>query len=99
MESHVTLTNERLKSTFYINKIENAANDARKTWKVYKEIVFSQHQQKEDHTISINGTPISDSIDSCNAVNTRFCAAGERLADNIVFGTDRRTDRRTDFFF
>ncbi len=80
----VKSTNERLRAEFYANKIENASGDARKIWKVYKEIVFNKHQEKQDFTISINGTPTTDSIDSCNAVNEHFCTAGEILATNII---------------
>lgn len=61
--SFVKSTNERLKAEFYAKKIENASGDARKTWKVYKEIVFNQYQKKEDRTITINGTPTNDSTE------------------------------------
>lgn len=80
----VKMNNERLKAEFYTNKLEDASGDARKTWKVYKEIVFNQHERKQDHTITINGIPTNGSSDSCNAVNEHFCTAGEHLATTII---------------
>lgn len=69
-EKYVELTNEKLRSTYEANRIAAAAGDDRKTWKLYKEIVFNQHQQKQDHAITIiNGNPTTDSTDSCNEIN------------------------------
>lgn len=84
MKLHVELMNGRLKSQYNADRIVDAAGDARKTWRLYKEIVFNQYQQKDVHTVTINGTPTNDSVDSCNAINTHFCTAGEHLATTIV---------------
>lgn len=81
---YVKKTNFKLRSDYEFNRIESAAGDSKKTWKLYKEIVFNQFQQKTDQAISIRGIPVTDSIDCCNKVNNYFCSAGEILATNII---------------
>jgi len=84
MKLFVKMSNEKLRGEYEFKRIELAAGDDRKTWKLYKEIVFNQSQLKRDQSITINGNPVTDSIDSCNDVNEHFCSAGEILATNII---------------
>lgn len=76
----VSSTNERLAAAYNANRISQAAGDARKTWTLYKEIVFNQHQQKHDKAITINGISTDSSTEWCNEIDERFCTAGEHLA-------------------
>lgn len=76
--------NFELKSAYETDRIEAAAGDDRKTWQIYKEIIFNQYKSKSDATIEINGTAIKDDVASCNAVNDYFCTAGEKLASDII---------------
>lgn len=76
--------NEQLKCLYETERFESAAGDARKTWKLYKEIIFNQFKSKTDTTITIRNIPVSDSVASCNAVNDYFCRAGENLAASII---------------
>lgn len=80
----VDCLNHRLKEEYELDRIETAAGDVRKTWNLYKDILFNQQIKKPEETISINGKPIDDLEDSCNKVNDHFCLAGERLATDIV---------------
>lgn len=80
----IKIKNDELRSAFESRRIEQAAGDDRKTWKLYKEIVFNRYKQEQESTITINGKPATDSVDSCNAINEHFCAAGERLATEII---------------
>lgn len=41
-KEHVRELNVRLKSAYETERLESAAGDARKTWKLYKEIIFNQ---------------------------------------------------------
>lgn len=71
-KSYVERTNFELRKTYEYHRIAAAAGNNRKTWKLYKEVVFN-HQQKHDKQISINGVPVSDSIMGCNKINEHFC--------------------------
>lgn len=70
--------------TWKSNRVEAAAGDSRKTWKLYKEIVFNKHKDKQDHSITISGKTLTDSITSFNEINEHLCSAGERLATEII---------------
>lgn len=83
-KSYIEITNLNLRNDYDCNRIESAAGDSRKTWKLYKEIVFNQHEQKQDNAITINGNMAADSTDCCNKINNHFCSAGEVLATNII---------------
>lgn len=83
-KSYIEITNLNLRNEYECNRIESAAGDSRKTWKLYKEIVFNQHEQKQDNAITINGNMAADSTDCCNKINNHFCSAGEVLATNII---------------
>lgn len=72
-----------MKADFECNRIEAASGDARKTWRLYKEILFNQ-TKKTESSLTINGTAIDDSVRSCNTVNDYFCTAGENLATSII---------------
>lgn len=76
--------NFELRSAFETERIESAAGDSRKTWKLYKEIVFNRFKRDDNQKITINGVPVGDSVQSCNEVNEHFCSAGERLATEII---------------
>lgn len=84
LQQYVKFHNYNLRATYECNRLEAATGDDRKIWKLYKEIVFNQHQQKLDRNITIGGIPTTETIDSCNAINNHFCAAGEQLAASIV---------------
>lgn len=68
--------NNKLRSAFEFERIESAGGDCRKSWRLFKEIVFNQYQVETDHPMTIDGIPVTDSVESCNAVNEHFCAAG-----------------------
>lgn len=76
--------NEQLKRSYETERLEEAAGDARKEWKLYKEIIFNQFKNKTDTSITINEIPVTDSVASCNDVNDNFCTAGEKLAASII---------------
>lgn len=76
--------NDQLKRSYETERLESAAGDARKTWKLYKEIIFNQFKSKSDTTITIKDVPVTDSLASCNTVNDHFCRAGETLAASII---------------
>lgn len=80
----VSELNERLKATYETERLESAAGDARKTWKLYKEIIFNRYSSNSGGTISIRGTPLDDTVSSCNAVNDHFGTSGESLASSII---------------
>lgn len=82
-KNFVILFNEQLKAAFESNRIESAAGDARKTWQLFKEVLFNQ-TTKFESSVTINGTPITDSFASCDAVNDYFCTAGENLVTDII---------------
>lgn len=83
-KTYVETTNEYLRANYNANRLSEAAGDDRKTWRLYREIVFNQHQNQQDHTITINGNPSNGSNDACNEINNHFCSAGEHLAATIV---------------
>lgn len=76
--------NEQLKADYELGRIESAAGDARKTWKLYKEVIFNKFDNKPDSSITVNGAVLNDTVDSCNIVNDYFCTAGENLATSII---------------
>lgn len=76
--------NFQLKSSFESTRLAAAAGDDRKTWQLYKEIIFNQFKNKTDTSIEINGTAITDDVASCNIVNDFFCTAGEKLAASVI---------------
>lgn len=80
----IKLKNFELKSAFEAGRIEESAGDDRKTWRLYKEIIFNRFERGKETPIMMNDVPISDSVQSCNAVNEHFCSAGERLATEII---------------
>lgn len=79
----VEALNEDLKATFESERIEAAAGDDRKTWQLYKEILFNQ-TRKTESAILINRTPIDNTVSSCNLINDHFCTVGENLATSII---------------
>lgn len=83
-KEYVEATNERLRAKYEAERIAAAAGDDRKTWKLYKEIVFNQHQQKKDQPITIKGISTENTPNACNTINDHFCSAGEHLASEIV---------------
>lgn len=80
----VNKRNFQLKSEYETHRIEAAAGDDRKTWQIYKEIIFNQYKSKADSTIEINGAAVTNDIASCNRVNDYYCTAGEKLAATII---------------
>lgn len=76
--------NEKLKASYVTEKFEAAAGDARKTWNVYKEVIFNQFKTKSDESITINGDPVTDTVASSNMVNEHYCTAGEKVAASII---------------
>ncbi len=76
--------NEQLKCTFETERLEAACGDARKTWKLYKEIIFNQYHSKYETNITIGGIPLDGSAASCDKLNMHFCTAGENLASSII---------------
>lgn len=83
-KQYVNTLNDRLKSAYETERLESAAGDARKTWKLYKEIVFNQFGSNTDSTITMHGIPLDGSVNSCNAVNDYFGTVGENLASSII---------------
>lgn len=76
--------NFELRSNYECDRLEAAGGDNRKTWKIYKEIVFNQHKKSQDTPIFIDSQTMNDSVQSCNAVNDHFCTAGEHLTTEII---------------
>lgn len=73
-----------LRSTYEFQRFNEAANDPRKTWKLYKEIVFNRKETISEPIITINGIQTTNTKDSCNDVNQRFCTTGSILAADII---------------
>lgn len=82
-KAFVNTCNELLKSEFESKRIVAAAGNPRKTWHLYKEILFNK-TKKAEPAITVNGIPLDDSIAACNTVNDIFCSAGEKLATSII---------------
>lgn len=80
LHDYVDSTNEKLKAAYERERIESATGDARKTWKLYKEVIFNQTQNKQNSSVTINGIKQDD---SWNVINEYFCSAGEKLATSI----------------
>lgn len=76
--------NLRLRSEYEWGRFESAGGDARKTWSLYKEILYNRSQNNAEQTIKIQGVAVDDSVESCDAVNEHFCSAGEVLATDII---------------
>lgn len=72
-----------LKSEFESKRIEAAAGNPRKTWHLYKEILFNK-TKKAESAITVNGVPLDDSVAACTTVNDIFCTAGEKIATSII---------------
>ncbi len=64
--------NELLKSKFENERIEAAAGNPRKTWNIYKEILFNK-TKKAEPKITVNGVPLDDPAAACTTVNDIFC--------------------------
>lgn len=73
ISKRVNSNNESLKARYEQERMESAAGDARRTWKLYKEVIFNQFGGKTDETILINGVPTVNSVASCNEINEHFC--------------------------
>lgn len=80
----INCRNFQLKSAFECDRLENSAGDDRKTWQIYKEIIFNQYKNKTEATIEINGAALTDDVASCDTVNDYFCTAGENLATSVI---------------
>lgn len=81
---YVKQKRRQLRSAYECERFNNAANDPGKIWKLYKEIVFNRKEVKNDPVITVNGVPTTNTRDSCNLVNQRFCSAGSELATGII---------------
>lgn len=88
---------ENLKSIFESERIEASAGNDRKTWQLYKDILFNQ-TKKSETLIKVNGVSIDDSVRSCNVVNDYFCSAGENLATSIIAIHGYSTDDIEDLY-
>lgn len=69
LQDKTALINSRnfhLKSAFESGRLEAAAADSRKTWQIYKEIIFNQYKNKTDATIEINGAAVTDDSKQSN---------------------------------
>lgn len=80
----IDLQNYRRRTEYEHNRIQAAAGDTRKQWKIYKEVLFNRTTDKRDKCIMIEGVQMSDSTVACNVINERFCTAGEKLATSII---------------
>jgi len=84
MVAFIKLRNYELRSGYECERIEASAGDNRKTWKLYKEIVFNQYKTNRECPVTIDGQTMSESVKSCNVVNDHFFTAGEHLATEII---------------
>lgn len=76
--------NLQLRTDYELQRFEDAAGNARKTWILYKEILQNKRQSQSEETITVNGILLDNSVNSCNIINNQFCSAGENLATEII---------------
>lgn len=83
LKTYIEQESLKRRGLYECERIQNAAGDDRKVWRIYKEVLFNQHD-KADSDIMLNGNVITNSVSDCNLVNEHFCTAGDKLATSII---------------
>lgn len=71
-------------SNHWTDQFDRAAGDSRRTWKLFKEVLFNNRDQEESITVSINGIQLSNAQQDVNRINHHFSTAGSDLAKEII---------------
>lgn len=90
-KQYVDTTIEQLRGSYHANRITAAAGDDRKTWQLYKEIVFNRYRQKQEESITVNCNDTDNSVSSC--IKNHFFQVNSKLSVQSTYGgCDRRNN-------
>ena len=87
MRNKVNYTLRKLRSDYYIRKIEENKNNLRNTWKTLKSVMNETSTCSSIEKIMVHNTEITNKQQISNEMNTFFATIGQTLAKDIPDNT------------
>jgi len=72
------------KKLYFKSKLEQNANNPKKTWDTLNEILGKTKKSESIEKICVNDATILDPVDIANSFNKFFVAVGQQISDNVA---------------